>query len=83
MYPDGAAVCGAEDMSGQVYEWCQNEHYDPKIISVNDSLNRRALRGGAYFRSAPYVACAKRGQDNPFLEGTRVGFRLVVSFPIQ
>ncbi len=82
MYPHGAAVCGAEDMSGLVYEWCQNEHSNPKIMIVNNSINRRALRGGAFFRSTRYVACAMRGNDNPFLEGSRVGFRLVVSFPI-
>lgn len=82
MYPHGAAICGAEDMSGQIYEWCQNEHVNPKIMKVNNSLNRRALRGGAYFRSTRYVACTMRGNDNPFLEGSRVGFRLVVSSPI-
>ncbi|MEI6045771.1 MAG: SUMF1/EgtB/PvdO family nonheme iron enzyme, partial [Chloroflexota bacterium] len=37
MYPQGAALCGAEDMSGNMDEWCLNEYSNPSVIIINDS----------------------------------------------
>ncbi|MEI6047095.1 MAG: SUMF1/EgtB/PvdO family nonheme iron enzyme, partial [Chloroflexota bacterium] len=82
MYPHGAALCKAEDMSGNVWEWCLNEYSSPSAIKLNDSTNSRVLRGGSFRRNALNVASAARYNDSPGIDGNRSGFRLVVFPPI-
>jgi formylglycine-generating enzyme required for sulfatase activity len=47
LYPAGASPVGALDMSGNVYEWCQNPYDDLESDSLGDEP--RTTRGGAYF----------------------------------
>jgi Sulfatase-modifying factor enzyme 1 len=48
LYPRGASPVGALDMSGNMYEWCQNEYGE--ITQVGYGSNKpRTTRGGAYF----------------------------------
>lgn len=46
MYPDGAAPCGALDMSGNICEWCCNAYEQIENISTNHDVNR-VRRGGS------------------------------------
>ena len=53
-FPAGNAVCGATDMSGNVWEWCSTKwlsNYHQYAEQVNDDLAgdaRRVVRGGSF-----------------------------------
>ncbi|NWJ98846.1 MAG: SUMF1/EgtB/PvdO family nonheme iron enzyme, partial [Chloroflexi bacterium] len=78
MYPHGAALCKAEDMSGNIWEWCLNEYSDPSAIKIIDSTNSRVLRGGSFDSFAYFAASAARYNFSPNLDLYRSGFRVVV-----
>ncbi len=84
MFPDGAAQCGAVDMSGNVWECCRTawlENYDAYEENVTDEevgSARRVLRGGSFGSTAQGVRCAcrrTRAPDNWWLNLR--GFRVV------
>lgn len=82
-FPGGASPYGAEELSGNVWEWTRSNYsdysYDPE--DGREELNNNAhrmLRGGAFYGSQSLVRCAYRvrfdSPDRDFL----VGFRVVV-----
>lgn len=96
-FPQGAAVCGAEEMSGNVWEWCssrwddeQGKTYparyqaeDGREQLAGDSVVWRVLRGGSWATSNKELRCAYRYGDYPNFDYSDFGFRVVVSpFPI-
>ncbi len=63
--PEGASWCGAEDMAGNVWEWCQDWHgaYDPKALVDPQGPatgKYRVLRGGSFRYGAPFLRGAYR-----------------------
>ena len=70
-YPQGAAACGAWDLSGNVWEWTSS-WYDKQ-------RRYRVLRGGSWWNEAEDARCAVRGWDIPDGFGNGYGFRVVVS----
>jgi formylglycine-generating enzyme required for sulfatase activity len=72
LFPQGKADCGAMDLSGNVWEWCEN-WYDGKIKGF------RVLRGGSWFDVGPdYLSCSFRFRDASFYRSHYYGFRCVV-----
>ena len=59
-YPDGKSWCGAEDMAGNVFEWCADRikqgekpyirlrNRDPSVKGAGNSRGLRVIRGGGY-----------------------------------
>jgi formylglycine-generating enzyme required for sulfatase activity len=83
-FPGGASPYGAEDLSGNVWEWTRNLHegypYDPGDGREDlESQGRRVLRGGAFSNEAWFVRCACRFRDFPHYRGRNRGFRVVAS----
>ena len=81
LYPQGASPVGAFDMSGNVAEWCLNEHEKPLGI-VEAGPARRAVRGGSWDYYEKGARCTHRSGANPDYGIDSLGFRLLCSSPI-
>jgi formylglycine-generating enzyme required for sulfatase activity len=89
-YPNTAPVgsfpptaFGLYDMSGNVYEWCEDWYGEYADFSVSDpkgavNSTDRVVRGGSWNEDAPYVSSAYRRYTKPSRRGHIFGFRLVL-----
>jgi formylglycine-generating enzyme required for sulfatase activity len=86
LFPRGASPCGALDLVGNVWEWCQDvyrpyPYRDDRADEGADPEARRVLRGGS-FQTRSYLArCASRIETPAGRRGRDVGFRVVVALP--
>lgn len=85
LFGNGHTVCGAADMSGNVWEWCSSkwrDNYDSYEKKVDDDLEGnadRVLRGGSWLNLPDFAsALARSGWFNPNLRDYFLGFRVVV-----
>lgn len=78
MFPSGNAVCGASDMTGNVWEWCLAEAVRPRVEGV-EGADRSVMRGGSWDFDRSGVRCAVRFGDVPHFRNSNLGFRVVVS----
>jgi formylglycine-generating enzyme required for sulfatase activity len=83
MYPHGRATCGALDMAGNLWEWCQNDRDDPAVVDGFGNGNSKVLRGGSFFDFRPFAAASFRSNLNPNRDNYLCGLRLVVAAPIS
>jgi iron(II)-dependent oxidoreductase len=93
LFPAGRASCGAEDMAGQVWEWCSTlwgadmaapsfaypYAEDGREDPAAGPRIRRVLRGGCFSSGREKTTCTYRGSLEPdgFWRGN--GFRIVVA----
>ncbi len=82
-YPNGASPCGAQEMSGNVWEWTSSL-FKPYPYTSSDgrealsSTDNRAMRGGSWLVGARLARAAFRGRYHPGLSsGVYGGVRLV------
>jgi formylglycine-generating enzyme required for sulfatase activity len=85
-FPGGASPIGAEEMSGNVYEWTYNPAYKyPTSLDARGSIpisgpfRQRINRGGAYHCSQNNIRCARRWDGDSANEGyIDLGFRVII-----
>jgi formylglycine-generating enzyme required for sulfatase activity len=88
IFPHGAAACGAEDMAGNVWEWCSTRYVpyplgaDIKPESFYNLTRGRTfvLRGGSWLDAAADARCAYRSGNGPYNDDGSWGFRLARLF---
>jgi hypothetical protein len=82
LYPHGSSLVGALDMSGNVWEWCLNEHKNPKRVDLNSKENR-SVRGGSWNVDLDLARCAYRHYYYPDSRFNGIiGFRVCCASPI-
>ncbi len=84
MFPDGASPYGCLDMSGNVWEWTLSKYKkypyrpDDGREEIDNSGDRRVLRGGSFDLFQRFTRCAYRYNDHPNFWLDLIGFRVVV-----
>ncbi len=87
VFPAGGAVCGAQDMSGNVWEWCRTqwrnnyENYEQGVKHTLEGNERRVLRGGSFYGNGNGVRAAFRHAYDSDIRINYVGFRVVLLPP--
>lgn len=86
IFPAGTADCGAQEMAGNVWEWCSTPHQPyplPAGIKVEsvyitwDHLSKSyALRGGSWQEDERTARCTTRARFFSYLQIDSMGFRV-------
>ncbi len=76
MYPQGKSPYGVLDMSGNVWEWCLNEHDNPERTGLTSSEDR-VLRGGSWNNNQDVARAVYRSRNSPNVRNYSSGFRCV------
>jgi formylglycine-generating enzyme required for sulfatase activity len=84
-YPDGVSVFGIFNMSGNVWEWCEDwyesrayERYERNDLSPPATGQSKLLRGGSWHGDTPIpFRCAARISRDPSDTAPWTGFRCV------
>ena len=67
-------------MSGNVWEWCLNEHDRPQHTGLSGTA-RRVVRGGSWDDDQVYARASSRNDDAPDNRNDSLGLRVVRSSP--
>jgi sulfatase modifying factor 1 len=84
-----ASWCGAYDLVGNVWQWCEDRVDDkyyassPLCDPLNTSGSRNVHRGGSWHCDPGNCRAAQRFGGNPDERGTEIGFRAVMEVPLQ
>jgi formylglycine-generating enzyme required for sulfatase activity len=73
------AACGALDMSGNLHEWCLNDHEKLEIVNGYGNGESKVLRGGSFYDGQFSATASFRYFNLPYHASRYIGFRLVLS----
>ncbi|MDR1417450.1 MAG: SUMF1/EgtB/PvdO family nonheme iron enzyme, partial [Prevotellaceae bacterium] len=75
----GANGINAYDMTGNLFEWCEDWYADPMPATPPTSGTTRVLRGGSWYREEVTCAMSARNKRTPTYRTPSYGFRLACS----
>lgn len=94
IFPHGAAACGAEELAGNVFEWCSTPlvryPFSGEVVSAESlytgnkrTIRTYVLRGGSWYDGRVNARCASRHVNDPDYDVADWGVRLarLFSFP--
>lgn len=82
IFPAGAGAFGHEELSGNVWEWCDDGDPEPDVAFRKDYGDRHWLKGGSWYNDHPRALTAtSRNWGWSWFRVDYVGFRLVVVGP--
>lgn len=82
--PDGAAACGAQDMSGNVWEWNMSSAHNYPHLSHKQRFDFATgewdvpVRGGSWWDYRTFMRCGIRDRYRPDFRSHIFGFRVVL-----
>jgi serine/threonine-protein kinase len=83
--PRGWSRWGAEDLAGNVWEWCQDgwseRHPVDNVVDPchhGDTGSPRVVRGGSWFDPSRFLRASSRLRNGPERRGSVLGFRVVL-----
>ena len=80
IYPAGKnTALNLDDLSGNVWEWCRNKYGNPGDDAIDQSNDRRVLRGGSWINFALDARAASRSHNHPTERNSNYGFRVVAA----
>lgn len=87
-YPTGTSACGAEDMAGNVWEWCSSLYmaypYNPRDGRERFiAAGQRVQRGGSWRHNKEFARGEFRGRFDPQKASDTEGFRLTLAEPMM
>ncbi|NJP06929.1 MAG: SUMF1/EgtB/PvdO family nonheme iron enzyme [Chloroflexaceae bacterium] len=82
--PQGVAACGAEELAGNIWEWCSSpwDNYPTASnhIQTDGSPGEYvSLKGGSWLQNNTYLTCMARNVQLRFEHSNYYGFRLVLA----
>ncbi|NJO85219.1 MAG: SUMF1/EgtB/PvdO family nonheme iron enzyme [Blastochloris sp.] len=88
VFPHGAAACGAEELAGNVWEWCATpyreyplpEDFSPETLDTSDQRETYVLRGGSWVSRRSNARCGARARYDPDSHDGYFGFRVARLF---
>ncbi|NJL95684.1 MAG: formylglycine-generating enzyme family protein, partial [Anaerolineae bacterium] len=76
VYPLGRSPYGVEDLIGNVWEWCLNEHRVPTNMGPT-GMEKRVLRGGSFNSDRLFAHGVRRRGEAPNASFLEFGFRVM------
>jgi formylglycine-generating enzyme required for sulfatase activity len=83
IFPNALAKCGADDMAGNILEWCSTKwikdylNYEARVDNDLQGSKQRVLRGGSFYSFRFRIYCTYRQSYYPDHRTNIMGFRLV------
>lgn len=90
IFPNGAADCDAEDLAGNVWEWCATPYQAyplpaDLVAETFDTISNGktyVLRGGSWNSQRSYARCGARLRGGPDYRLDHLGFRVARLFSL-
>jgi formylglycine-generating enzyme required for sulfatase activity len=80
-FPQGDSRQGVSDLSGNVWEWCLDEHPKPNDAESTKSASR-GVRGGSWSSGSSSARAPYRMRYRTIIRFNNIGFRVVCQSPL-